>query len=400
MTPSDPTPARTRWGVVALLVGVGIVAAFQMGKAAGALPQLRADLGLDLVEAGWLVSIFSLIGASAGMLAGSIADRFGRREVLLVAILLLMLGSYGTDDAVTLLIGRVIEGCGFVAIVAVSPALVVSATAPADRGLALAIWTVYLPVGLATMIVGAPPFMAEVGGWRDLWHANGLLAGAMLAAAALGTRGLGAQPAGAQPAPWASIRTVVMRPRSFLVAVPFACYSLNFLAVSAFLPTFLIERRGATPAEAGALVAAAILCNALGNLVAGAMMRRAVPPWAVTAIGCAAMGVTSLGIFPEVLPGALRQACAMAFLFFGGFVAPSVLASAARHAPSPALVGTSMGLTMQLVSTGHLLGPPALAAVVAVSGSWEAAALLTSALCTTGVIAALALRRLEARTRP
>jgi predicted MFS family arabinose efflux permease len=397
---SEQPEAHTRWGVVALVVGVGIVAALQMGKVAGALPRIRDDLGLDLVAAGWLVSIFSVIGASAGMLAGLIADRVGRREVLLGAVVLIMMGSYGTDDATMLFVGRVIEGCGFVAIVAVAPALVVSATAPADRGLALAIWTVYLPVGLAAMIVGAPAFLDAVGDWRDLWHANGLLAAAMLAAVAVGTRGLGEPNAGAQPAPWTAVRRVVLRPRSYLVAVPFACYSLNFLAVSAFLPTFLIERRGATPAEAGALVAAAIVCNALGNLVAGAIMRRGVRPWAVSAVGCAAMGAVSLGIFPEVLPGALRQVFAMAFLFFGGFVAPSVLASAARHAPSPALVGTAMGMTMQLVSVGHLLGPPALAAVVAASGSWEAGAVLTSALCTIGVAAALALRRIEARMVP
>jgi hypothetical protein len=47
-----PTP----WPTVLLIVGAGVVSAFQVGKAPAALAAIQADLGLDLVTASWLLS--------------------------------------------------------------------------------------------------------------------------------------------------------------------------------------------------------------------------------------------------------------------------------------------------------------------------------------------------------
>ena len=109
------------------------------------------------------------------------------------------------------------------------------------------------------------------------------------------------------------------------------------------------------------------------------------------------MAVVSLGIFDPGLDGALRQALAMASAFFGGLVAPSAIANAARHAPSPALVGTAIGVAIQGTSVGHFLGPPVLAMVVSAFGGWDRAAVFTGLLGVLGVVAALVLRRIETR---
>ena len=51
---------KTRWGIVFLIICAGIIAAFQVGKAAIAVPALRDDLSISLVFASWIV------GAAAG----------------------------------------------------------------------------------------------------------------------------------------------------------------------------------------------------------------------------------------------------------------------------------------------------------------------------------------------
>src|SRR5918911_2939478 len=80
-------PGRTRWGFAALLIGAGLVAAFQVGKAAVALPQLRRDLDLDLSAAFWIVGAYGSVGAVAGLSAGALVGRIGARNALSLGLM-------------------------------------------------------------------------------------------------------------------------------------------------------------------------------------------------------------------------------------------------------------------------------------------------------------------------
>ena len=53
-----------------LLIGSGVVAAAQIGKAIISVPLIRADLGLGLDLAGLIVGIFAILGAACGVGAG------------------------------------------------------------------------------------------------------------------------------------------------------------------------------------------------------------------------------------------------------------------------------------------------------------------------------------------
>ena len=87
-------PAHTTsWPAVALIAIAGIVAAFQIGKLPAALPALRADLDLTLVEAGWVISALAAVGVATGMIWGFVADRFGHRRILLSGMAVIALGT-------------------------------------------------------------------------------------------------------------------------------------------------------------------------------------------------------------------------------------------------------------------------------------------------------------------
>ena len=73
----------TPWKIVLLLIGTGIAASFQVGKVPVALSMLRSDLGLTLFWASWVISVFSVIGAAAGVFMGGFADRIGYRQLII-----------------------------------------------------------------------------------------------------------------------------------------------------------------------------------------------------------------------------------------------------------------------------------------------------------------------------
>jgi hypothetical protein len=126
-------------------------------------------------------------------------------------------------------------------------------------------------------------------------------------------------------------------------------------------------------------------------------LRRGAPAWLVAGAGHVGMLACALGIYPEHFSGDIRYLLAVALPFAGGLIPPAILAHAPVHASSPATVATTIGLIIQFISLGQLIGPPLIAAMVAHAGSWSGATDLTVTSATVGLIAALALWRLDWR---
>ena len=80
---AETAQEKTPWPRVFLFVGAGIVTAFQVGKAPPVLPIIRAEFGMSLFFAGWILSIFNVIGLISGSITGVVADAFGHRRLLL-----------------------------------------------------------------------------------------------------------------------------------------------------------------------------------------------------------------------------------------------------------------------------------------------------------------------------
>ena len=79
---SDPRSERSHWPTILLIVGAGVISAFQVGKATVALAAIQSDLGVSLAIVSWLLSAFAIVGAVAlASLSGSAVDHIGARRM-------------------------------------------------------------------------------------------------------------------------------------------------------------------------------------------------------------------------------------------------------------------------------------------------------------------------------
>ncbi|HVY63641.1 MAG TPA: MFS transporter, partial [Gammaproteobacteria bacterium] len=155
----------------------------------------------------------------------------------------------------------------------------------------------------------------------------------------------------------------------------------------------LVDRLGLSVGQAGAIGAATVVANGIGNLAAGMGLRLGVPLWSVVAVAFACLGICVWGIFGEALPLATVAVLACASLAISGMVPASIFAASPRLAPSAALHGITLGLVVQASNIGQLLGPAVLGAWVEQWG-WSSAPVLFSAIALAGLVLALRLRAL------
>ena len=122
---------RAAW----LVVLAGGVAALQVGKLPPALPALQAELGLTLVQSGFLLSMVQLAGMSLAVFMGLLADGMGLKRSMVRGLCLLALasglGAFATSTAALLAL-RAIEGLGFLLVALPAPALIRRLVPPAQ----------------------------------------------------------------------------------------------------------------------------------------------------------------------------------------------------------------------------------------------------------------------------
>jgi MFS family permease len=390
----------TRWNVVCLALFAGIFGAFQNGKMPATLPTLTAELGLSLVQAGFAVSLLFAVACVIGLVVGAVADDVGARRIIIVGLVITALASAAGGFAsgpVGLFASRLAEGLGVTAVFVAAPSMILRATAPRHQRLAVGIWSGYMPAGVAIMILITPAAIALIG-WRGLWWLNGALLLAMAAVFHAATRGApdSAGARGGLARLGANVRAVLGARGAWLLAFCFTLYTAMYLCVSSFLPTLLITTAGFAAAWAGTATALVVALNVFGNLLGGILLQRGVPRGTLIAIGAATMGTMSMVVYATDLAAAWKLAAAAAFSFVGGLLPSSIMAGAPVHAPTPAQVGATNGIILQLGNGGQLAGPPIFAALATVGG-WSMAAWFTFALGLVAVAFGLAIGLHEKR---
>lgn len=140
-----------------------------------ALPTIAKDLGASLQSLQWIVSAYILVIASFVLMAGMLADRFGRRTILVLGVGVFTVGSFAcglAPDEGSLIMFRAFQAIGGAMISPSALAIVTNTfTQPAARAKALGWWSVIASAGLAIgPLLGG--LLVQSLGWRAVFWVN------------------------------------------------------------------------------------------------------------------------------------------------------------------------------------------------------------------------------------
>lgn len=396
-------PAKTHWGAVIIALAAGVIAAAHYGKAPTALPEIRSEIPISLVIGGWIMSVFSVAGMTLGIATGTLADRLGARELAMLGLGALGLGSLvggmaGSGE--TLLLSRGIEGFGFIAVAVSAPILIVRASTPEELPLSLGLWTTYMPVGMALAMLITPLMVAAMG-WRAFWIlASAIALVWLLLVGSSSGNGHRARPPVAPPEHGLleNILLTIRSPGAWLLSIGFSFYTLQWISLMAWLPSFMVEQRGLSLELTGLLTALVVALNIPGNLTVGWLLRRGLTRSGILIVSGSGLGLSALGIFNDALSDLSRLLCCLSFSYFGGMTPGTILSGAPAVAPTRGQIGTVNGMMVQGSHIGQLLGPPALAALATLTGDWQQTRWLMLAGAGGIIVIALLFRRLAPAT--
>jgi EmrB/QacA subfamily drug resistance transporter len=147
-----------------------------------ALPAIRRDLHASIAGLQWCIDGYTVVVASFLLLAGSMADRFGRRRTFQLGLAVFSLGSLlcSLAPSTHALIGfRMLQALGGAMLNPVAMSIIVNTfTDPKERARAIGVWGAVFGVAMAAgPLLGG--VLVERVGWRSIFWVNvpiGLLA--------------------------------------------------------------------------------------------------------------------------------------------------------------------------------------------------------------------------------
>lgn len=245
-----------------VLVGVVLVAMSISGTAV-ALPSIGRDLDTSGAPLNWVVAGYNLAFAAMTLIAGSAADRIGRRRVFVAAALVFAAGFLATALSPTIILidlARIVSGAGGAGIMAAGGAILASSYDGAARNRAFALMGTMAGVGIA---IGPTlsGLLIDATGWRGGFAAF-TVAGLLVALGATRARESRAQVKG--PVDWAGSALFVAA-LSLLMFALLEAPALGWLHPGVLISGFaglaalvlfgVVQRRSPAPVLAPALVA-------------------------------------------------------------------------------------------------------------------------------------------------
>lgn len=112
---SEVAPTRRDWMALAVLsIGLGLIVLD--GTVVGvALPVIIGDLQLNIADAQWVNSLYAVLLAALLLSTGNLADRWGRKKVFLIGIVVFVAGSLlaaQSETARVLISSRAVQALG------------------------------------------------------------------------------------------------------------------------------------------------------------------------------------------------------------------------------------------------------------------------------------------------
>ncbi|MFC9558990.1 MFS transporter [Agromyces sp. NPDC056965] len=175
---TDSLDPRAKTGlVVAVLAAAGIVVSLAQTLVVPIIASLPEIFATSASNTSWIITVTLLVGAVSTPVMGRLADMYGKKRMLLIAIIPFIVGSVVcalAGDVVTMIIGRGLQGLGS-GIIPLGIALLHDVLPKEKAGGAIALMSSSMGIGGALGIPIAAA-VAQFADWRVLFWAIGVAA--------------------------------------------------------------------------------------------------------------------------------------------------------------------------------------------------------------------------------
>ena len=350
--------AKTSWPLVMIAAGAGFTAAFNIGKVAPVLPLIQAEMGLALSDMGLVVSVYSLLAMLLCVPIAIAGAQFGNYRTAVLALGLMGCGgllSAQADSLSWLLVGRTVEGFGFVMIAVAGPALIARAVLPQDRAMGMTVWSLWLPVGVSVMLLISPSLI-DLASWRLPWLLTGWFALFWMVVLAIAFFNVGR--AGDKQRGITKQQIMgIFQPGTLMMALSIGLFSSLYTVGIAFSPTIWHETKQVSLQSGSYLLAVAIFSTVIGNFVGGYFIKRGYPLNRLLVIGFVIPAMLCSLIFVQALPFWLQYTCFVIFAIAVGVIPAAIFAKAPAYTTQPIQISLVIALVFQGTTAGQVIGP-------------------------------------------
>ena len=372
---------KLRWWLLGLIVLGWAVEQYEALKNGPVLVYILEDFDKTLVEWGYVAAAVGLVYSIGAMLLSRAADRFGRRPLMIWPVfayaVISILGAI-TPNFWTL---AMLLGAGSFLMAGMNPAVHAASrdlTPQMGRAMVYAWVSLAFTIGALMSTLVAAHTLPIWPGWRSQYWIAAALGGVTALVIFVFYRDLSTRVRGevqqtetdsatvsrqVEPhnaaASYDDGRAVYRSPRLWLLSTAIIFWSLTYVTVSAYVPTFLIQYYGLEPARAASVTSYFWVVFTVSVFVSGWLSDRLRVRKTVTAFGGIATGCCFVfgATLPIDTPEPLLIAIWSATGFFAGFIYPAWCAiySETAESISPWGVGRAFGITATLSPAAGLV---------------------------------------------
>jgi EmrB/QacA subfamily drug resistance transporter len=169
------TPAEHPWMVLLLVVSAAVLTGIGLSIMSVTFIEIgKAFPDASPAQLSWIANLFTIVGAATLVPAGVLADRIGRKRMLLIGVSIFTLGSLLgalAPDPSIIMVARVVQALGASAYTPAAAAVLIAAFPPERLATAIGVWAV---TGGVSSALGPSlgGLVVAWGGWRWAFWLN------------------------------------------------------------------------------------------------------------------------------------------------------------------------------------------------------------------------------------